>query len=93
MYFLDVSNKNSACFTIEKLTAPERNVKAGCHSLFDYDNAIKVVENLAQWMRSMSLFSQLTKSDQTKLIENSWHELFLVTAVQLGFGFSLGKLY
>lgn len=91
-HFTDPSNKNSAFFTIEKLTAPEKITKPTCQSLLETDNALKVIQNLVQWIKSMSLFSQLPSDDKRALIENAWHELFIVTAVQLGYSFQSGKI-
>lgn len=49
-----------------------------------FESAAKLLFLAVKWAKSMASFAQLPLADQTRLLEESWAELFIVTAVQYG---------
>lgn len=49
-----------------------------------FESAAKLLFLAVKWAKSMASFAQLPLDDQTRLLEESWAELFVVTAVQYG---------
>lgn len=49
-----------------------------------FESAAKLLFLAVKWAKSMPSFAQLPLDDQTRLLEESWAELFIVTAVQYG---------
>lgn len=49
-----------------------------------FESAAKLLFLAVKWAKSMPSFAQITLKDQTTLLEESWAELFVITAAQYG---------
>lgn len=49
-----------------------------------FESAAKLLFLAVKWAKSQAAFMQLPLADQTRLLEESWAELLVVTAVQYG---------
>lgn len=47
-----------------------------------YESAAKLLFLTVKWARSIPSFLQLTFHDQSILLENTWNELFILSAAQ-----------
>lgn len=63
-----------------------RNLEASCMTLFPaesiYETAAKLLFLSIKWARTIPSFLQLSYRDQSILLEESWNELFILTAAQ-----------
>lgn len=51
---------------------------------FLFEAAAKILFLAVKWSKSVPTFNQLSMKDQKKLLEDSWAELFVITAAQWG---------
>jgi len=56
-----------------------------------HESAARLLFAAVQWARSMPSFLQLAFREQAILLEESWSELFLLTAAQWGLTVDTGK--
>jgi len=54
-----------------------------------HDGSARLLLLCVRWAKSVPTFLQLTFRDQAILLEESWSELFILTAAQLGIPFEL----
>lgn len=57
-----------------------------------FESAAKLLFLAVKWAKSMPSFSQIPLTDQTLLLEESWSELFVVTAAQHGLAFESERI-
>nr|XP_023017081.1 nuclear receptor subfamily 2 group E member 1-like [Leptinotarsa decemlineata] len=86
---LELPILNESCRSIRQMEVP-------CLSLFPpeniYESAAKLLFLAIKWARTIPSFLQLSYRDQSILLEESWNELFVLTAAQWAFPVDEGIL-